>query len=126
MMHGKKEAWDEYAKWPEEDLQRYTSFLQHFQSELKDSGIFVDTRELGWPQQAKLIRAAGEGEPVAEVVFSEEKEFLVGYWVIDVESPEEAYKVAARVSAAPGCGGRPANLPIEVRRVLTAKYDVGA
>jgi hypothetical protein len=36
------------------------------------------------------------------------------YWIIDVETPEQAYQIAARASAAPGPGGRPGNMPIEV------------
>jgi hypothetical protein len=55
---------------------------------------------LAWPQEAKIVRAANNGEPTIDGVFPESKEFLDGYWVIDVESPEQAYKMAARASAA--------------------------
>ena len=44
MMHGKKGAWDEYAKWSKEDLQRNVEFMQRFNKELHDSGVFVDTK----------------------------------------------------------------------------------
>jgi hypothetical protein len=43
---------------------------------------------------------------------------LAGYWVIDVESPQRAYEIAARASAAPGPGGAPLYMPIEVRPVM--------
>jgi len=52
-------------------------------------------------------------------VFSEAKEFLAGYWIVDVETPERAYAIAAEASAAPGPGGRPLNLPIEVRQEMS-------
>jgi hypothetical protein len=39
---------------------------------------------------------------------------------VEVEGPEQAYKIAARASAAPGPGGAPGNMPIEVRPVLGA------
>jgi len=58
-------------------------------------------------------------------VFPEAKEFLAGYWIIDVESREQAYNIAARASAAPGLGGQPANMPIEVRQVLSGHGDPG-
>jgi hypothetical protein len=85
----------------------------------------VDTKGLAWPQEAKIVRAGNDGEPVTDGVFPESKEFLAGYWIVDVESPEEAYKIAARASAAPGPGGQPANLPIEVRQMLNSHGDLG-
>ena len=125
MMHGKKGAWDEYAGWSKEDLQRNVEFMQRFNKELHDSGVFVDTKGLALPQEAKIVRAGNDGEPVTDGVFPESKEFLAGYWVIDVESPEQAYKIAARASAAPGPGGKPANMPVEVRQVLGSHNDLG-
>ena len=125
MMHGQKDSWDEYARWSKEDLQRNVEFMQRFNKELRDSGVFVDTKGLAWPQEAKIVRAGNNGEPVTDGVFPESKEFLAGYWVIDVESPEQAYKIAARASAAPGQGGKPANMPIEVRQVLGSHNDLG-
>ena len=37
-----------------------------------------------------------------------------------VASPERAYQIAAEASAAPGKGGAPLNMPIEVREVMSA------
>ncbi len=125
MMHGNKAGWDEYARWSKEDLQRNIAFMQSFNQELHDAGVFVDTKGLAWPQEAKIVRAGKNGEPVTDGVFPESKEFLAGYWVIDVDSPEQAYKLAARASAAPGPGGNPANMPIEVRQVLSSHSDLG-
>jgi len=51
---------------------------------------------------------------------AEAKEFLAGYWIVDVESTNRAYAIAARVSAAPGKGGVPLNMPIEIREVMSA------
>lgn len=125
MMHGKKNSWDEYSMWSKEDLQRNVEFMQRFNQELHDSGVFVHTEGLARPQEARIVRAGNNGEPVTDRVFPESKEFLAGYWVIDVESPDQAYKIAARVSAAPGPGGKPANMPIEVRQVLGSHNDLG-
>jgi hypothetical protein len=52
-------------------------------------------------------------------VFPESKEFLAGYWIIDVENAEEAYKVAARASLAPAPAGTPDTMPIEVREMMS-------
>jgi hypothetical protein len=125
MMHGKKADWDEFLRWSKEDLERNVAFMQRFSKELHDAGVFVDTKGLALPQEAKIIRAGKNGEPVTDGVFPESKEFLAGYWIIDVETPEQAYQIAARASAAPGPGGQPANMPIEVRQVLSSHSDLG-
>lgn len=54
---------------------------------------------------------------VTDGPFAETKEFLAGFWVVDVATAERAYEIAARASAAPGPGGVPLNMAIEVRQV---------
>lgn len=125
MMTGKRADWDEYTKWSKEDMERNVAFMRAFNKELKDSGEFVSTEGLAWPGEAKFVRAGKNGEPITDGVFPESKEFLAGYWIIDVESPEQAYKIAARVSAAPGPGGKPGSVPVEVRQVLSGHADLG-
>src|SRR5438094_8636771 len=95
MMTGTRANWDEYAKWSKEDLEQNVAFMRAFGKELKDSGVFVATEGLGWPGEAKMVRAGKNGEAITDGVFPESKEFLAGYWIIDVESPEQAYKIAA-------------------------------
>ena len=119
MMHGKKQEWNAYTQWAKDDLQRNTEFMRAFAKELKDSGVFVAAEGLDWPEKARSVRAGADGEPITDGVFPESKEFLAGYWIIDVESPEEAYRIAARASAAPGPVGKPGSMPIEVRPVLS-------
>jgi hypothetical protein len=125
MMTGKKNDWDEYTKWSKEDLQRNTAFMSGFSKELKDSGVFVSAEGLGWPGEAKIVKAGKNGEPITDGIFPESKEFLAGYWIIDVENPEQAYKIAAKASGAPGPGGKPGSIPIEVRQVLSCHSDLG-
>ncbi len=104
--------------WPEEDVRAHIAFMMKFNQQLKEAGELVSAEGLGWPNQAKLVRAGKDGQPVTDGVFAESKEFLIGFWIIDVESPERAYEVAAQASAAPGRGGAPLNMPIEVRQVM--------
>jgi hypothetical protein len=125
LMTGTKADWNEYSKWSKEDLERNVAFMRNFSKQLKDEGVFVSTAGLGWPDQAKLVRAGKSGEPITDGVFPESKEFLAGYWIVDVDSPEEAYKIAARASAAPGLNGNSAGMPIEVRQVLSSQADLG-
>jgi hypothetical protein len=119
MMTGTKADFQAYAQWPKEDLQANIAFMRAFSKELKDAGMFVATEGLAFPDQAKVVRAGQDGEPITDGVFPESKEFLAGYWIIDVEGPEEAYKIAARLSAAPGSGTMRGSMPIEVRQVMS-------
>jgi hypothetical protein len=106
-------------EWPQKELQAHIAFMIGLNKELRQSGEFVSAEGLSFPDQAKLVRAGENGVPITDGVFPESKEFLAGYWIVDVDSPERAYAIAARVSAAPGPGGAPLNMPIEVRPVMS-------
>lgn len=106
--------------WPHEDLMRHINFMKDFAKKLSSQGELVGAEGLASPDQAKLVRAGNDGRPVTDGVFPEAKEFLVGFWIIEVESPERAYEIAAEASAAPGRGGAPMNMNIEVRQVMSA------
>jgi hypothetical protein len=106
--------------WPRADLQAHIAFMRGLNRELLESGELVSAEGLSFPDQARLVRAGKDGVPVTDGVFPESKEFLAGFWTIDVDTPERAYAIAARVSGAPGPGGNPLNMPIEVRPVMNA------
>lgn len=114
-----KEVFEWYWKWPKEDLEANIAFMRDFNKELKESGVLVETAGLAFPDQAKIVRAGKNGEPITDGVFPESKEFLAGYWIIDVENAEEAYKIAARVSLAPAPAGTPDTMPVEVRQLMS-------
>ena len=107
------------ASWPSQDIKAHIAFMMKFAKKLSAAGELVAAEGLSGPDQAKRVRAGASGEPITDGVFPETKEFLAGYWIVDVESPERAYAIAAEASAAPGPGGRPLNLAIEVRQVMT-------
>ena len=119
MMHCPKTGYDSFGAWPKEDLQRHIGFMLKFNKELEASGNWISGEGLASPHEAKLVHAGKNGEPITDGVFPESKEYLAGYWMIDVDSPEQAYAIAARASAAPGKGGAPMNMPIEVRQVMS-------
>src|ERR1700737_1576832 len=100
-------------EWPQKDPQAHIAFMIGLNKELRQSGELVSAEGLAFPDQAKLVRAGKDGVPITDGVFPESKEFLAGYWIVDVDSPERAYAVAAKVSAAPGPGGAPLNMQIE-------------
>jgi hypothetical protein len=107
-------------QWTPEDFKAHIQFMHDFNQELAAAGERVDAQGLAAPGEAKLVRAGADGAPVTDGPFPESKEFLAGYWIVEVDSPERAYEIAARASAAPGPGGAPMNMPIEVRQVMSA------
>ena len=124
LMSATRDAFEWYSKWPKEDLAANIAFMRNFNKELKESGVLVQTAGLAYPDQAKLVRADRKnGEPITDGVFPEAKEFLAGWWIIDVENAEEAYKIAARASLAPVPEGVTATMPIEVREVMNRSPD---
>jgi hypothetical protein len=104
--------------WSPEDFKAHIAFMQRFNRELTAAGELVDAQGLSTPAQATLVRAGKDGRPVTDGPFAETKEFLAGYWIVEVDSPQRAWELAARASAAPGPGGKPLNMPIEVREVM--------
>ena len=119
LMTGTKAGVDAYRAWSQKDIQTHFAFLTRLNQELTESGEFVATEGLDLPDHAKVVRGANNGTPITDGVFPEAKEFLLGYWIVDVESPERAYEIAGRLSTGPGPGGVPVSMPIEVRQIMS-------
>ena len=107
------------ASWPADDIKAHIGFMIKFSQKLSAAGELVGAEGLSGPEQAKRVRAGANGEPITDGVFPESKEFLLGYWIVDVATAERAHAIAGQISAAPGPGGKPTNMPIEVRQFAT-------
>lgn len=132
IMNTPRDGYTQYMNWPRKILEANIAFMHALNKKLKDAGELVGAEGLAAPTEGKLVRAGKDGKPVTDGVFPESKEFLAGYWIIDVESPERAYEVAAEASTAPGApvtgaDGRPIeHLWIEVRQIMSGPpKDVG-
>jgi len=123
LMSGTKAGVDSYHAWSPKDIQTHMAVLGGINNELARSGEFVATQGLAGPGDAKVVRGEKNGMPVTDGIFPESKEFLLGYWIIDVATPERAYAIAGRISAAPGPGGAPTKMQIEVRRFATQEQS---
>jgi hypothetical protein len=119
MMNCPRTGYDTFGAMPKKDVQAHIGFMQSLNKALSASGELVSAEGLADPKQAQVVRAGKDGAPITDGVFPESKEFLAGYWIVDVESAERAYAIAARSSAAPGPGGAPMNMAIEVRQVMS-------
>ena len=114
------------TSWAQKDIQAHLAFMVELNKKLKSTGELVGIEGLTSPEQAKRVRAGQDGKPITDGVFPESKEFLAGFWIVDVEQPERAYEIAAMASAAPGPGGAPLNMPIEVRPIMSQMPTDGA
>lgn len=104
-------------QWSPDDFKAHIAFMHQFNAELAAAGELVDAQGLTPPSEARLVRAGADGAPVTDGPFAESKEFLAGFWIVQVASAGRAYELAAKASAAPGPGGAPMNMAIEVRQV---------
>lgn len=125
MMHAPKSDGDwQVSAWAPADFQAHIAFMGSLHAEMTASGEWVDGQGLAGPGEARVVRATAGGAPaVTDGPFPEAKEFLAGFWIVDVDGPERAYALAARISAAPGKAGAPLNMPIEVRQVMSGPPD---
>ncbi|MDV3222060.1 YciI family protein [Intrasporangium sp.] len=84
-----------------------------FMAATKQSGEFIGTQALADPSQSKVIRSR-EGRPeVTDGPFVEAKEFMGGFYLIDVENEERALELARMIPDASIDG-----LALEVRPVM--------
>jgi len=122
MMHAPKEGWTNagIGTWPKEAIHAHIAFMIGLNKRLKASGEFVDAQGLAGPEEAKVVRARKDGTPDTDGPFAEAKEFLAGFWIVEVNSTQRAYEIAAEASTAPGKDGTPLNMSIEVRQVMSA------
>src|SRR5881396_3251812 len=109
-----------FTEWAPEDVKASGAHMGAIHEELTTNGELVGAEGLSGPEAAKIVTHDGVGAPVVtDGPFPESKEFLAGYWLVDVESQERAIEIAAKTSAAPGPGGKPTARTIEVRSVMS-------
>ena len=115
------------SDWARADLEAHMGHMMRINRELVERGEFVAGEALAPPRDARIVKVGKDGPPVvSDGPFAETKEFLAGYWIVEVDSAERAYEIAADASAAPGPDGKPMGIPMEVRRVMTAQPSVDA
>jgi hypothetical protein len=92
---------------PEETQQAYQQ-VDQLNAELQSAGTWVFAGGLLPASSATLVRAEGDDVVVTDGPFSESKEHIGGFWVIQAEDLDAALSWAAKATRA--CGA-----PVEVR-----------
>jgi hypothetical protein len=119
IMQGTQSGWESMSTWAPADIQAHIGFMKKLNAELTESGEMVTAQGLDVPKNAKIVSATQPAAPtVSDGPFAEAKEFLAGFWIVEVETPQRAIEIAALAPSAPGKGGAPLGFPIEVRQVM--------
>ncbi len=84
LMSGTRAGVEGYHAWPKQDIEAHMAVLHRINKDLTESGEFVATQGLAEPKEAKVVRGEKNGLPVTDGIFPESKEFLLGYWIVDV------------------------------------------
>ena len=90
MMNCPKTGYESFGSWPQEDIKKNIAFMIQIDKDLRASGELVYAEGLASPHEARLVRAGKDGSPVTDGVFPESKEYLAGYWIVEVASVERA------------------------------------
>jgi hypothetical protein len=108
---------DVLAALTEQEQQAIFSGHEKFMASLQESGEFHSTVALSEPAKTAVVKVRDGVPAVTDGPFLEAKEFLAGYYLIDVASKERAYELAAQIPDASIEG-----LGVEVREVI---HEVG-
>ena len=110
IMHMNPAVWDAL---PEEGRQAVMDGHGPLLKDITESGELVSTNALGDPSISSVVRVRDGVPVVTDGPFAEAKEFLAGFYLVDVDSKERALELAARVPDASVEG-----LGVEVRPVM--------
>jgi hypothetical protein len=89
--------------------------IGNYTQELRKAGVLVELSRLEASSKGARIRYSAGNHVVLDGPFAETKELIGGYWIIQVDSKEEAIQWAKRVPAPHGPGEES---EIEIRQFL--------
>jgi hypothetical protein len=87
--------------------------MVNFHEELAKAGVLLDAQGLHPSSKGARIRISGKKRTVIDGPFTETKELVAGFWVIQVKSKEEAIEWFKRVPNV-----WPEDVEIEIRQVV--------
>jgi hypothetical protein len=90
------------------EMQEMFATVGRFNEKLQEAGMWVFAGGLGPITTATTVNATGQSPTVTDGPFSESKEFLGGFWILEADDLDDALEWAKQGSAA--CGA-----PVEVR-----------
>ena len=95
----------------EEEMQKVFQQVDAFNADVQAAGAWVFAGGLHPPEIATVVKAKDGDVVITDGPFAESKEYIGGFWIIDVPSRELALELAAEGSKA--CLGK-----VEVRAMM--------
>jgi len=108
----------EAGKKPSDEL---LAAIGNYTQELRRAGVLVELSRLEASSKGTRIKFSAGGKLVIDGPFAETKEVVGGYWIIQVNSKQEAIQWAERVPNPRGEGGES---EIEIRQFLDVEYFI--
>jgi hypothetical protein len=100
-----------HAPMTEEEMREIVKCVGALEEDMRSSGTWVFGGRLHPPDTATVVRASGSEVMTTDGPFTESKEHLGGFYVIEADDLDAALAWAGRVAAA-------VNTPIEVRPLV--------
>jgi hypothetical protein len=94
LIYGNEELWSSF---PEEEFKKVIAETDALNAELQASGEFVGAYGVADQAQAKTVHLEGGKPVISDGPYIEAKEYLGSFNIIDCESPERAFEIAAKV-----------------------------
>ena len=121
-MRGKASA--NSPAWSEQEIQAMYAFMSAINDDLAESGEMVDGQGLAEPAKVRHVGLGTDGKAViTDGPYSETKELLAGYWVLDCASLERVTEIAERIARCPQPAGAP-EYPVVIRPILDGAGDI--
>ncbi|MEU1848408.1 YciI family protein [Streptomyces sp. NPDC019990] len=110
--------------WSEQEVQAMFAYMGAINDDLSETGEFVDGQGLAEPAQTRHVTVGDDGKAViTDGPYSETKELLAGYWVLECESLERVTEIADRVARCPQPAGAP-DYPVVIRPIMDGSGDI--
>jgi len=97
LIYADASVWETFS--PEEREAAYERY-RAFADEARAAGVMVAGNELASPRDATTVRIRGDETLVTDGPYTEVKEALGGYFLLDVETLDEAVEYAAKIPGA--------------------------
>ena len=99
MMHAPRGNGEyQVSDWSADDFKAHIAFMHRINQELTAAGEWVGGEGLAAPGDARIVRAGKGGAPaVTDGPYAESKEFLAGFWIVEVDNEQRAHEIAADV-----------------------------
>jgi hypothetical protein len=106
-------------QWDPKDVEAHMAFLHKVRDVLEENGEYVDGQALTPTRTWVRYGGPGAAPVTTDGPHPETSDLIAGWYMIDVESQERAFELAAYVSSEPGPGGEPLYEWIDVREIMS-------